>query len=39
MDIVDQAGTLLPLDLIRLDEVQEPFRSCILGEGKLLFER
>ena len=38
-DAVDDADTLLPVDLVRLDTVGEPIKSRILREGRVLYER
>lgn len=38
-DTVDEAETLLKLDLTRLDGAPEELRNAILGEGVLLYDR
>jgi predicted nucleotidyltransferase len=36
---VENARTLLAIDLVRLDEASEEFRSRVCEEGKVLYER
>lgn len=38
-DAVDEADTLLPVDLVRLETAGEPIKSRILSEGRVLYER
>jgi predicted nucleotidyltransferase len=37
--VVDDAKTLLSIDLMRLDKASEAFRKNVLREGKVLYER
>lgn len=38
-DVVDNARTLLSIDLVRLDTASEELRKNVLREGKILYER
>lgn len=38
-DLAEDADTLLPIDLVRLEEVPEALRERILAEGRTLYER
>jgi predicted nucleotidyltransferase len=38
-DAVDDADTLLPVDMVRLDTAGEPIKARILREGRVLYER
>jgi len=37
--VVDDAKTLLSIDLVRLDTASEEFKKNVLMEGKVLYER
>jgi uncharacterized protein len=37
--LVEEAPTLLPIDLVRLEEAPPALRTRILAEGKTLYER
>ena len=37
--VVDDAQTLLSIDLVRLDKASEEFKKNVLREGKVLYER
>ena len=37
--VEEDADTLLPIDLIRLEDVSEDLRARVLAEGQVLFER
>lgn len=39
MQRVADADTLLPIDIVRLDQAPPALRERILSEGRLLFER
>ena len=36
---VEEAETLLPIDVVRLEEAPDPLRNAIEKEGEVLFER
>ena len=38
-DAVDDADTLLPVNIVRLDTAGEPIKGRILREGRVLYER
>jgi len=38
-EIVEEADTLLPIDLVWLEEAPDELRARILAEGRTLFER
>lgn len=37
--VEEEAETLLPIDVLRLDDVPERFRERVRAEGRVLFER
>jgi predicted nucleotidyltransferase len=37
--VEEEAETLLPIDLLRLEDVPEGFRERVRAEGQVLFER
>lgn len=37
--LVEEADTLLPIDLVRIEEVSPALRARIVAEGKILCER
>jgi predicted nucleotidyltransferase len=39
LNVIDEADTLLKIDCIRLDEVDEAFKKHILREGIKIYER